>query len=78
MNSPKIELAEAFAREVHEGQFRKGAAGEPYTVHLEEVVQLVRSYGGNENEVCAAGLHDTVEDCPPTSFADLESRFALR
>lgn len=75
MNSPKIELAEAFAREVHEGQFRKGAAGEPYTVHLEEVVQLVRSYGGNENEVCAAWLHDTVEDCPPTSFADIESRF---
>ena len=77
MNTEKIRLAEAFAREVHEGQFRKGAAQEPYAVHLEEVAELVRSYGGNETEICAAWLHDTVEDCPPTSFADLESRFGM-
>jgi hypothetical protein len=77
MNTEKIRLAESFAREVHEGQFRKGVAQEPYAVHLEEVVELVRSYGGNETEICAAWLHDTVEDCPPTSFADIESRFGL-
>ena len=75
MNTEKIRLAEAFAREVHEGQFRKGAAQEPYAVHIEEVAELVRLYGGNETEICTAWLHDTVEDCPPTSFADLESRF---
>ena len=34
--------AELFAREVHEGQFRKGEAREPYAVHLEEVVELVK------------------------------------
>ena len=77
MNSEKIKQAEAFARECHAGQVRKGAAKEPYTVHLEEVVELVRSYGGNEEEICAAWLHDTVEDCPPTSFEDLESRFGI-
>ena len=77
MNSEKIKQAEAFARECHAGQVRKGAAEEPYTVHLEEVVELVRSYGGNEEEICAAWLHDTVEDCPPTSFEDLESRFGI-
>ena len=77
MNTEKIRLAEAFAREVHEGQFRKGAAQEPYAVHLEEVAELVRSYSGNETEICAAWLHDTVEDCPPTSFADIESRFGM-
>ena len=77
MNTERIRKAEAFAREVHEGQFRKGAAQEPYAVHLEEVAALVRSYGGNETEICAAWLHDTVEDCPPTSFADLESRFGV-
>lgn len=75
MNTEKIKQAEAFARECHAGQIRKGAAEEPYTIHLEEVVELVRSYGGNEEEICAAWLHDTVEDCPPTSFEDLESRF---
>ena len=41
------------------------------------MVELVRSYGGNEEEICAAWLHDTVEDCPPTSFEDLESRFGI-
>lgn len=77
MNTEKIKQAEVFARECHAGQVRKGAAEEPYTIHLEEVVELVRSYGGNEDEICAAWLHDTVEDCPPTSFADLESRFGM-
>jgi hypothetical protein len=77
MNTEKISHAEAFARKCHEGQFRKGHAKEPYAVHLEEVADLVRSYGGNEIEICAAWLHDTVEDCPPTSFADLESLFGV-
>lgn len=27
--------------------------------------------GGGENAIAAAWLHDTVEDCPPTSLADL-------
>ena len=77
MNTEKIKQAEAFARERHAGQIRKGAAEEPYTIHLEEVVELVCFYGGNEQEICAAWLHDTVEDCPPTSFEDLESRFGV-
>jgi len=77
MNTEKIRLAEEFARACHGGQFRKGAAQEPYAVHLEEVAELVRSYGGSETEICAAWLHDTVEDCPPTSFADIESRFGM-
>jgi hypothetical protein len=77
MNTEKISLAEAFARKCHEGQFRKGHANEPYAIHLEEVADLVRSYGGNEVEICAAWLHDTVEDCPPTSFADIEALFGV-
>lgn len=65
----KVEL---FAREVHEGQFCEGEAKEPCAVHLEEVVELVKKYGGSEPEICAAWLHDTVEDCPPTSFENIE------
>ena len=70
-----IQLAERFARERHQGQVRKGSAQEPYTVHLEDVVKFVQDQNGSEIEICAAWLHDTVEDCPPTSFAEIESIF---
>jgi (p)ppGpp synthase/HD superfamily hydrolase len=69
--------AEAFARRCHAGQTRKGAACEPYTIHLEDVAGLVSSWGGAEVEIAAAWLHDTVEDCPPTSFEELEAEFGL-
>jgi len=66
--SDLISRAERFARVRHEGQFRKGKAKEPYTNHLVEVAALV--------ERCSSSLaHDTVEDCPPTSVAELESMF---
>ena len=70
-----IHRAEVFARRCHEGQTRKGAALEPYTVHLEEVALLVTTWGGTHQEIAAAWLHDTVEDCPPTSLADLDEAF---
>ena len=70
-----ISRAERFARVCHEGQFRKGKAKEPYTIHLEEVATLVEKWGGGDNAIAAAWLHDTVEDCPPISSADLASLF---
>ena len=70
-----ISRAERFARVCHEGQSRKGKAKEPYTIHLEEVASLTRRWGGGENAIAAAWLHDTVEDCPPISSADLASLF---
>ena len=66
-----ISRAERFARVCHEGQFRKGKAKEPYVNHLEEVARLTERWGGGENAIAAAWLHDTVEDCPPTFLADL-------
>ncbi len=69
-----IRAAEAFARAAHDGQTRKGAAREPYAVHLEEVAALVAAWGGDEAAVAAAWLHDTVEDCGVTG-ADLAARF---
>lgn len=68
-------VAEAFARQRHEGQTRKGAALEPYVTHLEEVVSLVQSWGGSNHEIAAAWLHDTVEDCPPTSISEIAQAF---
>ena len=71
-----ISRAERFARVRHEGQFRKGKAQEPYTIHLEEVAVLVGRWSGSERAIAAAWLHDTVEDCPPTSVAELETLFS--
>ena len=73
--SDLISRAERFARVRHEGQFRKGKAQEPYTIHLEEVAALVERWSGSERAIAAAWLHDTVEDCPPTSVAELEALF---
>ena len=70
-----ISRAERFARVRHEGHFRKGKAKEPYTNHLEEVASFVRLWGGPENAIAAAWLHDTVEDCPPTSSDEICSVF---
>ena len=71
-----ISRAERFARVRHEGQFRKGKAQEPYTIHLEEVAALVGRWSGSERAIAAAWLHDTVEDCPPTSLTELETLFS--
>ena len=73
-----VKRAERFARVCHSGQCRKGAAKEPYTIHLEEVSSLVQKWGGSEEAIAAAWLHDTVEDCPPTSHEDLVQAFGDR
>ena len=70
-----IKRAERFARERHAGQCRKGTSKEPYTTHLEEVATLVEKWGGSQEAIAAAWLHDTVEDCPPTSFQEITGIF---
>ncbi|WP_100978223.1 RelA/SpoT family protein [Helicobacter pylori] len=60
--TPKIENALNLATKSHKGQYRK--SGEPYIVHPICVASLVAFCGGNEAMVCAALLHDVVEDTP--------------
>ncbi|MCV2868511.1 HD domain-containing protein [Defluviimonas sp. WL0002] len=62
-----IEQARQFAERAHQGQFRKGAAREPYIVHLEEVAALAVRFGASETVIAAAWLHDTIEDCGVTA-----------
>jgi (p)ppGpp synthase/HD superfamily hydrolase len=50
------------ASQWHVAQRRKGAAGEPYVNHLIEVAGLVAAAGGHEDAICAALLHDAIED----------------
>ncbi|MFF3464865.1 HD domain-containing protein [Streptomyces sp. NPDC002619] len=51
---------EAVARAAHEGQTDK--AGRPYAEHLRAVAEGVRVRGGDEQQIAAAWLHDSVED----------------
>jgi (p)ppGpp synthase/HD superfamily hydrolase len=62
-----VERARAFAIGVHRAvdQKRKYTHA-PYEEHLEEVAALVARFGGDENMVAAAWLHDTVEDTQVT------------
>ncbi|SDJ06332.1 HD domain-containing protein [Aliiruegeria lutimaris] len=67
--------ARSFAETRHAGQLRKDAEGSPYFIHLEEVSALTERFGGDETAICAAWLHDTVEDCPPTSVEEIAAAF---
>ena len=58
--TPMIEKAIAFATQAHEGQKRR--SGEPYIVHPLLVSCIVSYFGGDEVMVCAALMHDVVED----------------
>ncbi|MFJ3302356.1 HD domain-containing protein [Streptomyces sp. NPDC086549] len=51
---------EAVARAAHEGQTDK--AGRPYAEHLRAVAEGVRARGGDEEQIAAGWLHDSVED----------------
>ena len=58
-----VEKARTFATAAHAacGQLRKYTY-EPYIVHPAEVASIVRSVPHTEEMVCAAWLHDVVED----------------
>ncbi|MBQ4354957.1 MAG: bifunctional (p)ppGpp synthetase/guanosine-3',5'-bis(diphosphate) 3'-pyrophosphohydrolase [Clostridia bacterium] len=70
----KIERAYLYAKALHEGQYR--VSGEPYISHPIAVAEIVTSLGLDTDSVCAAFLHDTVEDCPDKTNLDIiRSRF---
>jgi (p)ppGpp synthase/HD superfamily hydrolase len=61
-----ITSAREFAAKAHAGIYRPNRARPPYTVHLQEVAELVEKSGGSEAEIAAGWLHDTVEDTDTT------------
>lgn len=61
MTTRRLEAAFAFANRLHSKQRRKGTTV-PYVSHLIGVASLVFEYGGDEDQVIAALLHDAVED----------------
>ena len=73
-NMEKIREACDYAESLHAGQFR--VSGEPYISHPVAVAEIVASLGLDTNSICAALLHDTVEDCSDkTDLKEIEERF---
>lgn len=70
-----IEKAMKFATRAHEGQFRKGTQ-RPYIVHPIEVSEIVAKMTDDDEVICAAVLHDTIEDCEGVSQRLLAQEFS--
>ena len=69
----KVESAYEFAARYHANQRRR--SGEPYINHPVEVALILADYlQMDEDVICAALLHDTVEDTTAT-LADLAARY---
>lgn len=70
---PDVVKAKYFAEIAHAGQTYNDEV--PYTVHLEQVVQTLDRFGVRGNVmICAAWLHDVIEDTG-RSYNDIKSRF---
>ena len=73
-DTQKIERAYEYAAQLHEGQFR--LSGDPYISHPVAVAQIVAGLELDTDSICAALLHDTVEDCADkTNLSEIEKLF---
>ena len=65
---PMLHQAILWATECHHGQDRDGDSPLPYITHALEVLSALRVLGGVTDEamLCAAVLHDVVEECNVT------------
>lgn len=76
MTSARVLLAAECAVRWHGMQPRK-YTGEPYMVHPLSVARIVAEHGGTEDMVCAAVLHDVLEDTVAKP-SELERVFGTR
>ena len=75
-NKKMEEEALEFARRAHEGQLRKYTE-EPYIEHPKRVADTVRTVAHTTEMICAAYLHDVVEDTPVSS-EEITKRFGRK
>ena len=64
----KIKKAYLYAKKLHEGQTR--VSGEPYITHPVAVAEIVTGLGLDTDSICAAFLHDVIEDCSDRTNID--------
>ena len=72
-DTEKIQRAFVYAEEAHRGQFRK--SGEEYIYHPLSVAEICAELNLDSDAICAALLHDIVEDCPGASLDGIKSDF---
>lgn len=72
----KLDEAIRFATEAHKGQKRK-MTGIPSILHSLEAATIVATLTSDEDVICAAVLHDVVEDTK-YEIGDIEKRFGER
>ena len=65
-----------YATKLHEGQYRK--SGEEYICHPVSVAQICANFGYDIYCICAALLHDVVEDCPDANLKEIKKLFGER
>ena len=74
----RFQQALSLALELHASQTRKGTRI-PYVSHLMSVASIALKFGGDEDEVIAALLHDAVEDQGGTpTLARIQKQFGDR
>lgn len=69
-----FEKAVIFATKAHAGQTRKGT-NLPFIIHPMEVASIVAAMTLDTDMMCAAVLHDVVEDCAHVSIEDIRREF---
>ena len=72
----KLDEAILFATKAHEGQVRK-LSHAPYIIHPLETMIIVSEFTLAEDVLCAAVLHDVIEDTSVT-IEEVEERFGKR
>ncbi len=73
--TPLIQRAADFAAQAHGSiDQRRKYTNAPYIDHPRAVAKLVEEAGGDEAMICAAWLHDVVEDTPVTGD-EIDERF---
>lgn len=77
MYSERLDEALALATDSFRFEVRK-ATDIPYLCHLLQVMVWVGEYGGDEDQMIAAVLHDYLEDVEGSSPAQLAERFGPR
>lgn len=75
--TPRFDAAAAFAIAAFRQHQRK-ASHVPYITHLFGVCALVGEYGGDEDQMIAALLHDWLEDVQGATPEELTERFGER
>lgn len=73
MNTRRIRNAYYFAEQAHSGQVR--ISGEPYITHPLAVAKILMELHADEDTLCAALMHDVLEDCPAIKREEIAEEF---